>query len=218
MKKCTSCNIEFNTSDNYCPLCQNELIGKCDSLSFPNNKWFETNSLILKIILFSSITILLIFSFIEVIIFNSLKISLYVSLGLLSNFIIVYFILKTYKNIYNMLGKYGIIINILLIIWYLVTKTTIITNYIIPSICIIELLSNVVFGIILRKNYLVKYSSQILMNIFLLLLPLILVILKFTTNNILSYICLLLSIISIVGLVIFFYDDIKEELKKIFNV
>ena len=165
-----------------------------------------------------SITILLIFSFIEIIIFDSLKISLYVSLGLLSNFIIVYFILKNYKNIYNILGKYGIIINILLIIWYLVTKTTIITNYIIPSICIIELLSNVVFEIILRKNYLVKYSSQILMNIFLLLLPLILVVLKFTTNNILSYICLLLSIISIVELVIFFYDDIKEELKKIFNV
>ena len=27
MKKCLNCNIKFNIKNNYCPLCQNKLIG-----------------------------------------------------------------------------------------------------------------------------------------------------------------------------------------------
>ena len=56
------------------------------------------------------------------------------------------------------------------------------------------------------------------MNIFLLLLPIGLVLLKQTSNNLMSYICCLLSIISLVGLLIFFFDAIKEEFNKMFNI
>ena len=218
MKKCDSCNIEFNTNENLCPLCQNILVGNSDEINFPSNIRYKTNSLILKILLFSSLTILLIFSFLEYILFKNLHISLYISLGLLTNYVIVYFILKNCNNIFKIFNKHGIIVICLLIIWYMVTKSKIITNYIIPSVCLFELLFNFVVSIILRKNYLVKYSTQILMNIILLFLPIILVLLKLTTNNILSYICSLSSIITILGLLIFFYDDIKDELRKIFNI
>lgn len=218
MKKCSSCNIEFNIKDNICPLCQNTLSGECNDLNFPNNVWFKTNSLILKILLFISITIILIFGFIELLVFKRLRYSIYVGLGLFTNFIIIYHILKNYKNIYRMFGKYGLIIILLLLLWYMVIRTPIITNYIIPSVCIFELLFNIVVGIVLRRNYIVKYSSQILMNIFLLFLPIVLVWFNLTTNNVLSYICSLLSIISIIGLLIFFFDDIKDELEKIFNI
>lgn len=218
MKKCNSCNIEFNTHETLCPLCQNILVGSSDEINFPSNIRYKTNSLILKILLFSSLTILLIFMFLEYIIFKKLHISLYISLGLLTNYVIVYFILKNCKNILKLFNKYGIIVICLLIIWYMVTKSKIITNYIIPSVCLFELLFNFIVSIILRKNYLVKYSTQILMNIILLFLPIILVLLNLTTNNILSYICSLSSIITILGLLIFFYDDIKDELRKIFNI
>ena len=49
-------------------------------------------------------------------------------------------------------------------------------------------------------------------------LPIILVLLKMTTFNILAYICFLSSIIAILALLIFCFDEIKEELSKIFNV
>ena len=218
MKKCDSCKIEFNTNESLCPLCQNILVGHSDEINFPSNIRYKTNSLILKILLFSSLTILLIFGFLEYNIFKNLHISLYIFLGLLTNYVIVYFILKNCNNILKIFNKHGIIVICLLIIWYMVTKSKIITNYIIPSVCLFELLFNFVVSIILRKNYLVKYSTQILMNIILLFLPIILVLLKLTTNNILSYICSLSSIITILGLLIFFYDDIKDELRKIFNI
>lgn len=218
MKKCTNCNIEFNTKANLCPLCQNSLEGECEDLRFPNNIWLETNSLIIKILLFTSLSIILIFGFIELYISNQLKYSIYVGLGLFTNLIVIYFILKNHKNIFRIFGRYGLIIILLLLLWYSVIKSPIITNYIIPSVCIFELLFNFIVGLVIRKNYMVKYSSQILMNIFLMFLPILLVGLKLTTNNLLAYICSLLSIISIIGLLIFFFDDIKDELEKIFNV
>ena len=218
MKKCNSCNILFNIKSNFCPLCQNTLTGECCDFSFTNNVWFKTNSLILKILLFVSITTILIFGFIELLIYNNLKYTLYVGLGLFTNFIVIYHILKSYKNIFRMFGRYGFIIILLLLLWYFVIKTPIITNYIIPSVCIFELLFNLIVCIVLRRNYIVKYSSQILMNIFLLFLPIILVWFNLTTNNILPYICSLLSVISIIGLLIFFFNDIKDELEKIFNI
>ena len=117
-----------------------------------------------------------------------------------------------------MLGKYGLLIIVLLILWYILTKSKIITNYIIPSVCLLELLINLIIGIILRKNYLVKYSEQILLNIMLLFVPTLLVKLNLTTNNILAHICTICSIITILYFLIFFFEDIKYELKKIFNL
>lgn len=218
MKYCPSCNIEFNTSEKMCPLCQNILEGDTKDLAFASNTRYKTNSLILKILLFISIVVFLICAFIELNVSGNINWSMYVALGLLTNFVVIYFILKNYQNTFKMFAKYGLIIVLLLIMWYLYTKTSIITNYIIPIVCLLELLFNLFVGIILRKNYILKYTSQLLLNTFLCLVPLILVTLNLTTNNILSYICSLCSIITIVGMLIFFYDDIKDEITKFFNI
>ena len=218
MKKCNSCNIEFITSERYCPLCQNILVGHAEESTFPKNIRYKTNSTILKIVLFSSIVVFLVSGFIELMITKKLSVSIYIGLGLITNFIIMYFILKNYQNTYRMIGRYGLIIILLLAIWYFKTKSPIITNYIIPSICILELTFNFIISIIIRKNYLVRYSSQIVLNLFLLILTILMVVFKLTTFNLLTYIYWLLSTISIVGILIFFNDEIKDEFRKNFNI
>ena len=218
MKYCNSCHISFNTSSKLCPLCQNKLEGICNDVVFPKNIRLSTNSLIMKIILFSSIVVFLITNFVELYITGKIKYGLYINLGLITNICIIYVILKNYQDILRMFEKYGLILILIILGWYLVTKNKIITNYIIPSICLVELLFNLVVGIILRSNYLVKYSGLILVNLILLVLPSLLVILGLTSNNLMSYICLICAIIAISGLVIFCFDSIKEELSKIFNV
>ena len=149
---------------------------------------------------------------------NKLHISMYIGLSLITNYVVMYYILKNYQNTYRMIGRYGLIIILLLAIWYLITKSPIITNYIIPSICISELIFNLIVSIIIRKNYFVRYSSQIVLNLFLLILTILMVVFKLTTYNLLTYIYWLLSTISIVGILIFFNDDIKDEFRKNFNI
>lgn len=218
MKKCNSCNIKFNIAEDKCPLCQNKLTGKNSQLFYPKNIRFNTNILILKIVLFSSFVIGIISGFIELNLTHSLFYTFYISLTLLTNLVFIYVILKNSSNILKMLEKYGVILIVLILIWYLVTKEKAIPNYIIPIIALLELIFNFVCAIILKSKYLIRYSGLILINLFLLILPVFLVLFGLTTNNLMSYICLTLAIIIIVGLTIFFHDEIKEELIKLFNL
>lgn len=218
MKKCNSCNVNFTTSEVLCPLCQNNLYGVSEESMFPKNIRYNTHSLILKILLFSSIVITIVSSFIELYIFNRIKYNIYVYLGLITNYYIIYFILKNSKNILKMFFKYGIVLIFLTLLWYYFTKGKFIVNYVIPSIALGELLFNILISIIIRKNYFIKYSNLILTNLFLLILPVLLVLFNITTNDLMSYICLVVALITIFGLIIFCLDDIKEELSKIFNI
>lgn len=218
MKKCTNCNIKFNIEEQYCPLCQNKLLGKCTEKVFPSNVRLKTNVFILKLLFFVSLVLIIISGFIELYVSGKIYYSLFIIGGLLTNYIIVYYILKNKENVLNLFGKYGLILIILSFIWYVATKNVIITNYIIPFFSIFELIFNVVSFIILKNNYIVNYLKLILLNILLLILPVILLLFKCTTYNLLSYICFLFALIILVGLIIFYFDEIKMEFKKIFNI
>lgn len=217
MRKCTSCNINVNSNEDFCPLCQNKLIGQKEEPIFPTKVKLKTN-ILLKILLFISLVISIICGFIELCITNYLRYSLFVAGGLLSNLVVVYYILKNRHNILKFFGKTGITLITLSLIWYFCTKSTIITNYIIPSICIFELLFNLITFIVLRNNYIVNYLNLMILNIFILIVPILLIIFKCTTFNLLSYICFLLASIVLSGLVIFYFDEIAEELQKLFNL
>lgn len=218
MKKCNSCNINFNTKDEFCPLCQNKLYGINGESIFPKNIRKNTHKLILKTLLFCSLVICIISTFIELYVFNKINYNLYVYLGFITNYWIIYFNINNSKNVLKMFIKYGIFLIFLTLIWYFVTKGKFIVNYIIPSIALGELLFNIIIGFIIRRNYFIKYSNLILMNLFILILPALLVLFDLTTNNLMSYICLVSALITIVGLIIFYFDDIKEELLKLFNI
>ena len=218
MKNCVSCNIDFNTNEEICPLCQNKLTGVSKEKIFPTNIRLKTQSLILKWLLFISVTISIIVAFIEVYTSQKLWYSLFVMGGLVTNYIIIYYILKYKENILKLFGKYGLVVIVLSLIWYVATKNTFITNFIIPIFCILELLFNVITFIVLKTNYLVKYLNLILLNLLLMLVPVFLILFECTTFDILSYICFIFALIVFMGLVIFYFDEIKTELKKIFDV
>lgn len=218
MKRCNNCHINFNTKYRLCPLCQNRLVGSEYDEVFPDNKRSKALVLVMKYILFCSIVVLILSSFIEIYFFGILKYT-YLILGiLLTNYIIVHFTLKNRKNILSLLGKYGLLLIVISLLWYYWIKSSIIIDYIIPGICICELIFNVVIFIILRSKYVVNYFSLILLNSILLILPVILIMLDLTTNNILSYISFLLALIILVWLFIFYFDDILEEFAKFLNL
>lgn len=218
MKNCPNCKIKFNIKENYCPLCQNKLNGTKSNLVFPTNIRLKTNILILRMILFISVTIIIISGFIELYLKNNINYTVWILGGLITNYLVMYVILKNSQNILKFFEKYGLLLVVLTFLWYLGTRRQIIINYIIPSLCFCELLFNFITAIIIRSNYVVNYLRFILINVFLLILPIIFVLLGFTTSNLLSYICLIFALIVIIGLLIFYYDNIKEELRKLFNI
>lgn len=218
MKKCNSCLVEINTISSLCPLCQNKLTGTDEQGVFPQNIRLKTSSLLFKILLFISLTVMIVTVFINYSLDSQLTWSIIVFLGLFSNILITKYILKNYKNMYKLLSSYGLLIIIISFIWFFVTRKMFITNYIIPSLCIVELTFSLVIAFILRKTDILKYYRILLINVILSLIPALIVLFKLTTFNILAYACSIYSLIVILGLIIFSFDKLKEELGKLFNI
>lgn len=217
MKKCNKCNISYNIDDKYCPLCNNILTGNCEDTIFPKDNYYITRSLLLKTILMVSILIMIISLITEIYFMKKISLSLLIGGFLIANYILIYYVLKNFDNILELIGKNGVLINILLIVLFLYTKDKTITNYIIPLLCIFELIFNLVAFLILRKKYIFNYLKLFLLNICLLFIPLLLDILKWSTYKYFSYLCFVFGLVSLGTILIFYYDELWEELKKIFN-
>ena len=92
-----------------------------------------------------------------------------------------------------------------------------ITNYIIPGLCIIELLFNDIFLFIFKRKHIRKYLGVLISNVVVAFVPLILIALKMIDFNYVAHAAMILSIINIFILVIFDFSDLKEEVIMFFN-
>lgn len=216
MRKCNKCNIEFNGSFDICPLCSSQMTGKKTDNVFPKINT-SSSAILYKVLSFVSFVIGVLFVFTEYMISKSFYISKFIILGLLTNYILVKFILKNYKDVLKMMNKYFWVILILFFIWFLITKSLIITTYLIPILCIIIFAFNSITMLVLRESYIIKFAKTILLDCLIGVIPLVLVAFKLTTFDLLSYICAILGLLVFVGLLIFCKEDIMEEFKKIFN-
>lgn len=216
MKHCPSCDININTNEKYCPLCQNKLEGKCISvyptlISKKKNFW-------LKLILFLVINTIFICCYINYLISSTITWSIWIIPACISGYILFYYFMTSYyKDYYRLFNRLIFIIILLSFIWYFVTKSTIITNIIIPTLCVVLLILSSSFALTLKEKYIRKYIDTIFNNILISLVPLVLVKTGIATNKLGAYISFALAIITILGLIIFDYNEIKEEIKKIFN-
>lgn len=216
MKKCNSCNIKFNTTEKVCPLCQNKLVGSAEGV-FPINYKYKGNVMLNKVMLFLSLTIFIICTFIDYQLNHEFTWSIVVGLALITNFIITNAIIRSYKDTIGMLGKYGVVLMIIFFIWYFYTKEPVITNYLIPLLCLIEQGLSIIIGAIMKNTYIFRYFKIILINVVLSLIPILLVAFDLVTKPLLAYICAMVSAITLIGIVIFYYEDLKDELSRIFN-
>lgn len=217
MRKCSKCKISYTGSVKRCPLCQSELIGDITASPFPKTTPRKENVLY-KILLFVSISLSLIFAFVEYMIHNQFTVTKYVVLGIVTLDILVLYIIKKYKNVLKKMNKYFIIILLLTFLWFFLTKSLIITTYIIPILCIIIFLFNSITMLVLKDSYISRFLGQLLLDCVIGLIPGVLLMLHLTTTNVLSYICLLLDVLVLLGLIIFCHDRVIEELTKRFNI
>lgn len=217
MKKCGKCKLSYTGNMKRCPLCQGLLTGKMEASPFPNisNK---KNTLLYKILLFTTISIGIIFTFIEYLMHKQLVISKYAILGLFTIYILVIYIIKKYRKVLKMMNKYFIIVLLLTFLWFLITKSLIITTYVIPILCIIILVFNSITMVVLKNSYINKFLGIILLDCLIGFIPGILKILKLTTVTILSDVCLLVDVLILIGLIIFCYDKVLDEITKKLNI
>ena len=217
MKHCDKCDIDINTNEKVCPICQAKIKGESNSV-YPKLK-NQTVDIVLKFIAFFSLVAVFISGYIDYIVNNKLTFSLFVMLGVLSFYIVVRYIFKSiHKNLLNVFYNIMMIVIILLFIWYGITKTNELVSIVIPIIIIIDLLLSTLLILILRKNYIRKYIHVILMNVLFTFIPVLLVFFKFTTNLLTIHISFIFAVITVFYLIVFDFNSLKEEIHKMFHI
>ena len=212
MLKCKKCNIEYNGNLKYCPLCQAELTGTVSESVFPKLKK-EKKGLLYKILLYVSLFSGILFTFIEYTVSKSFYISKFVWLGLITNYILIRILLENYKNPLKILSRYFLIILIVFFVLYFIIKKLFITTYLIPILCLVIFVFNSITMMVLKDNYI----KTIILNFFIGVIPLLLVYFKLSTFELLSYIFVVVHLLIFLGLIIFYHNNILEELKKLFS-
>lgn len=213
MRICKKCNIKVKTSNNFCPLCQNKLIGKKEENDFPNIiPIYKRYLTFLKIILFITVTISLISIAIDLII-NKYHFSIFVLIGSFCLLIFIKTTLTKRDSIYKTILWQLVVLGLISLLWdYLTGFNTWSITYVIPILCIT---SNIVISTltIIFHDCLEDNLIYFICMIFIGLIPLIFVLMDIS-NKIPSIICIFFNLICFLTLLIFKYKDVKEELKR----
>lgn len=213
--RCNVCDVEVNSRGKRCPICGNELQGTVKEYVYPHIR--RKKNLPVKVLLFLSLVTVLLTGYIDYQFNSKFTWSIYVLLGVVTNFISINYILKSYKDVFGLLGRYGFIVIVLCYIWYLFTGVSFIPNYVIPGLCIAELIFSDVIALIFKRKKIKKYVGILITNVLLALVPSLLLFFNISTINIVAHISILFSIINILVLVLFDFNDVKDEITMIFN-
>ena len=215
MKTCNNCNINIDTPAIKCPICGSILVGKDTNTTYPKvKKKYTTFN---RVLLFILSVVMIINVYLDLQLMNHITWSKYVIFGCIAFYLMVRSIIRSHRNPMSLLTGYALLLVILLLVFFWLTKFYVITDFIIPILCLFELVISVFYALVIKNKYIKKYLSVIVTNMLVSFIPFGLMIFKLTTFNVLVNISYVLSIISFVGLIIFDYDDLKDELSKIFN-
>ena len=163
--RCNNCGVEVNSRGKRCPLCNNPLEGKVKSYAFPAIK--RKKNTFLKVVLLISLIALLVTGYIDFEFNHRFSWSRIVLLALVSNYISLYYITNSYKDVLLLLCRYGLVVIGIIFIWYYVTRWTFIPDIIIPTLCLVELIFSDVVAFIININNIINYLSLLIYNIFL---------------------------------------------------
>ena len=219
MNKCHKCQVEIIGTRKYCPLCENLIENKEKSENiFPKIPTiYESNKKL--------ITRLLYLSFITVVIASAVNRyttdilwSWFVFLGIASIWIIIISAIKTRKNKIRSIFSLTTIASILLVLWDYSTgwhKWSI--EFVLPTLFVVQILASGFLAFIIRLRAM-DWLLYLFLEACVGFTSLIFIYKGSIEITIPSIICLIVSIISLGGLIIFASRALLNELKKRLHV
>ena len=223
MNTCPHCHIRVGGDSTYCPLCQNRLPGPAEAAYFPATApRIHRASLLYKIIAFLLSAVVVVAGAFDFLLLDDTPhrhFSLLLAVWSLAALRVLRSVLRRRYN-----GPRQIF-NLLLLVSALLVFTDWFNGYtgysldlVVPILCCVALGCNFVFAF-LRSRFTANALVYLLMNIGIGLLPYILLFLrldggKLDAHSIPWVICLILSIITFLGLVIFRGRALKIEIEK----
>ena len=222
MKTCPHCHIQVGGDTGYCPLCQNRLNGEQGSPWFPPTApRIHRASLFYKIVSFVVLTLIVVAGAVDFLLVDTAHrhFSLLMLVWGVAGLGVLRVLLRRRYN-----GP-RLVFNLLLLVSALIVFTDWFTGYtgysldfVVPILCSVTLVCNFIFAF-LHSRFTANALVYLLMNIGVGLLPYILLFFRIDRGRIDGHSipwvnCLIISVVTFLGLVIFKGRDLRSEIEK----
>ena len=220
MKTCKHCNINVGGEQQHCPFCQSPLVGDASESLWPTAYKLKTASLLWKIFLFIAVSICVAAVFCDYG-FMTVEHRHFSHMVVFLAAITVYgtwLYIKSHRSVPRMIFRGTVLVSLILAHfgWYLDLLFKVL-DYAIPGIFIAALIANFVFCFI-DAGFTEDSFLCIILNILACFVPGIIVKITGRAIPFMWKLTLLLSIISLMGIIIFKGRTLSIELKKRLNI
>ena len=217
MKYCNKCKTHITGSLTYCPLCQSELVvidEKVEELYPMTYESDAANYMILKIFAFISVVVSILSVFMNIIIPTKVWWSLIVVATFICLWISLSIAISKHKNILKYLLHQSIIISLFSIFLdYFTGRYGWSINFVITVIFTLAMIVMYILSKILRLQA-GEYMIYLLLDALFGIIPILFLVTDSVKYTVPSFICILVSLISVTALIIFEGRTMMSELKR----
>jgi hypothetical protein len=215
MQYCEHCKVHIRGNRKHCPLCQNTLSGKgSEEEVFPNIPVTYQYNLILRIMIFISVSIIVVSIAINTMFPVHVNWSMFIIAGILCMWISLAMVIRKRHNIPKSITWQVAVISVLAVIWdWRIGWRGWSLDFVIPIACVVAMIVMAVTAKIMRlgvRDYIIYFLLDGIFGI----IPIIFVLFGVLGVVYPSIICVTVSIISLAAVVLFEGENIKEEWNK----
>ena len=215
MQYCKNCHVKVDGAQDYCPLCQEKLHGEKSSSLFPVIPTaYHRHGFLLKIALFLSVAAGVTCFLINWMFPQKIWWSLYVVAGLFSMWFSLIAGIRKRANVYKNILWQVVILSCLSILWDIFTgwyRWSI--EYVLPFLCILAIAIMTIFARI-QNLRLQDYLNYLIIDMLFGIAPLVLLLTGQIYTVLPSLFCIGIGILSFACIVIFHWNDLREEICK----
>ena len=217
MQYCNHCKVYIRENSETCPLCGNMLPSQSNAEKnkfFPEIKPFFKKNLTMKIMIFISITSIVVSFAIDMIFPSRINWPLLFLFALASVWLSLYFILKKRHNISKKIIWQVMIVSVLSLFWdWKIGWRGWSIDFVIPITYIVAMVVMYITSKIMRLST-SHYITYGLLGSLFGIIPLLFILFRWNKVRYPSIMCVAISIIFLSAMIIFHGSDIKLELKK----
>lgn len=218
MKHCDACTVDFTGDMARCPLCQNELHGEASPAAFPAQQiYLRPRRLAVEIITFVTGAILLLHGFFSYLFSWPIPIASASAAALIISVLFINSAILHVPRPLRLMFRYFYIMLAIALVWFVATMNCVVTMFVIPITCLVSLVFDVVLLIVLRAKAIDEYAKYLAFDIVAGLMPLTFIPLGWAPWDVLVMVSGLVSLLVLLGLLVFARRQLFSEFGKQFS-
>lgn len=217
MLSCKRCRVSYTGYLKECPLCQGPLEGDAVPPVFPHNSVTRPKRVMLALVTIFSVVAILAMAFLWMAGVVPGTISVLVMVLVAGNYLFLRNILRFDPGFIRGAQRYLLVLILLSLAAYLITKSTFFTGILLPAICLCSLGFDVVALIVLKAPFVRDYAKYLIFDALFSYVPLIMTLCSLAGHSVLGYINAFCASAFLVVLWVLFRKELTMEARRLLD-